>query len=230
MTTPTEQQLRELFAAEAAAAPHDVDLAAGVLRRARHRRRSQLAALGALATAVLVVAGLVGAAVDGSGLRRPSPPAAAPQPSSSPAPPGADSSVPTGGGPLRGNTSADCVEAYSPKAAVTRRAFAFDGTVAAIGPAHSDGPGVPPPTVAVTFRVHTWFRGGAGPMVTVDMQPPTVLNPDSAVTSYRVGTRVLVAGDPRWGGAPLDAPIAWGCGFTRYYHARTAGEWAAASR
>lgn len=61
------------------------------------------------------------------------------------------------------------------------------------------------------------------------MQPPTVGNPDSAVTAYGVGTRLLVSGGPRWGGPPLRDAIAWGCGFTRYYDPQTAADWAAAT-
>lgn len=227
MTATAERQLRELFAAEAAAAPHDADLVAGALRKVRRRRHVQLAGAG-LTGAVLVVGAVV--ASSGAGPVRPTPPAAV-SPPSRPATPSSASDPPAAGGvgPLRGNTSADCVESYSPKAAVTRRAFAFDGTVTAIGPVRNDLPGGLPPRVAVTFRVHTWFRGGSGQTVTVDMEPPAVLNPDSAVTSYGVGTRLLVAGDPRWGGAPLDAAVAWGCGFTRYYDPQTAAEWAAAA-
>jgi hypothetical protein len=121
------------------------------------------------------------------------------------------------------------VEAYSPEA-VAGRGFAFDGTVTEIGPAGSNRPGVELDLSAVTFRVHTWFRGGTGDTVTVDMDSPgLVSSAGPAVPPYDVGTRLLVSGEPRWGGAPLDDPIAWSCGFTRPYDPRTAAEWAAAT-
>ena len=41
------------------------------------------------------------------------------------------------------------------------------------------------------------------------------------------GVRLLVSGQPRWGGAPLDDPIAWPGGFTRLWDKGTADEWAA---
>ena len=50
MSNPTEQQLRDLLAAEAAAAPPAVGLAEGALRRVRHRRR----VMATYATGVLV--------------------------------------------------------------------------------------------------------------------------------------------------------------------------------
>jgi hypothetical protein len=40
-----------------------------------------------------------------------------------------------------------------------------------------------------------------------------------------MGSRLLVSGEPRWGGTPLEDPIAWGCGFTRYYDSGTAKSW-----
>lgn len=107
---------------------------------------------------------------------------------------------------------------------MARRSFAFDGTVVAIGPALSNRAtpplagqplaGPPLPLAGVTFRVNTWFRGGTGPTVTVDMQAPATVSSDP-LPAYGVGTRLLVSGEPRWGGAPLNAAIAWGRGFTR---------------
>ncbi|MGZ4724548.1 MAG: hypothetical protein ACXV5U_08960 [Ilumatobacteraceae bacterium] len=40
------------------------------------------------------------------------------------------------------------------------------------------------------------------------------------------GTRLLVTGEPRWGGQPLDDPIAWGCGFTQRWSTGAANSWA----
>jgi len=65
--------------------------------------------------------------------------------------------------------------------------------------------------------------------VDMDAPQPTNSSADPSVPAYEVGTRLLVSGAPRWGGAPLDAAIAWPCGFTRSYDPQTAAEWAAAT-
>ena len=227
MSTPTEQQLRDLLAADAAAAPRAVGLAAGALRKVRHRRRVRAACGTGLVAVVVVATGVL--TVDGFGPTPQNSPAAVSvgpagdgaSPSPDPAP------VPTAA-PAQG-AAASCVEAYSPTA-VAGRAFAFDGTVTAIGLALSNRPGVELALSAVTFRVHTWFSGGSGDTVTVDLDSPgLVSSTEPSVPPYEIGTRLLVSGEPRWGGAPLDAAIAWSCGFTRPYDAPTAAEWAAAT-
>jgi hypothetical protein len=53
---------------------------------------------------------------------------------------------------------------------------------------------------------------------------------EGGAPGYRIGTRLLVSGMPRWGGAPLADAIAWGCGFTRYYSPATAAAWATAMK
>ncbi|RBY90793.1 hypothetical protein [Blastococcus sp. TF02A-26] len=132
-------------------------------------------------------------------------------------------------GELPTDSAASCVEEYSPQA-VADRAFAFDGTVVAIGPPVGNGGGAPLDLVGVTFRVDEWYRGGSGETVTVDMDPPDGgLRTSEPVAVYGIGTRLLVSGEPRWGGAPLDAPLAWSCGFTRYSDPATAAGWAAAT-
>ena len=225
MNTPTEHQLRELFAADAADAPQDVDLTAGALRKVRHRRRARAAGVTGLVAAVVAIGAVVAVGVSGRDTQRP-PVAASPH---STAKPGAgSSSAPTGQGALPGGTTADCVETYSP-AAVAGRSFAFDGTVVAIGPALINRSGVPLPLAGVTFRVNEWFHGGTGGTVIIDMEAPADVSSDP-LPAYGVGTRLLVSGEPRWAGAPLDAAIAWSCGFTRYYDPQTAAEWAAATR
>ncbi len=116
--------------------------------------------------------------------------------------------------------------AYSPER-VAERAFAFDGTVTGIGPAqtnHSPAP-VPLNLRSVTFRVNNWFKGGSAGTAVVDMDAPDA----GSTTAYRIGTRLLVSGMPRWGGAPLTEAVAWGCGFTRYYSPSTAAAWATAT-
>lgn len=129
-----------------------------------------------------------------------------------------------------GEGGASCVEAYTPGAVATR-AFAFDGAVTAIGPGTTDRADAVLGLVAVTFEVREWFGGGTGETVTVDMFPPGPDQPDQAsesAPSYGVGTRLLVSGEPRWGGEPLQDAIAWTCGFTRYHDEATAAEWRSA--
>jgi hypothetical protein len=230
MSTPTEQQLRELFAADAAAAPRDVDLIDGTLRKVRNRRRVRTAGVAGLAGVVVAIGAVVAIGIPGHQPQRS--PAAPSGPVARATPHGAEVAPhPAGGGALPWGAVEDCVQSYSPEA-VAGRAFAFDGTVTAIGPAATNRPGAELSLAAVTFRVHEWFRGGAGETVTVDMDAPRPAGgvSEPAVPAYAVGTRLLVSGEPRWGGAPLDAALAWGCDFTRYYDPQTAAEWAAATR
>lgn len=229
MTNPTEQQLRDLFAADATAAPEAVDLTDGALRKVRHRRRVQLASAAAV-VAIALGGGVL--ATTSLGGRSSDLPIAAQSPSSAASRSSADASAgPTRQGPVPADGSADCVEVYSP-AALAKRAFAFDGTVTAIGPARSNRPGAELPLVGVTFHVNQWFRGGSGEDVTVDWYPPHQgnSNTDPSLATYGVGSRLLVSGEPRWGGASLDAAIAWTCGFTRYFDAQTAAAWAAVTK
>lgn len=118
---------------------------------------------------------------------------------------------------LSSNALASCAEAYSPSAAAAR-AFAFDGVVVRVGPSVSDrGDSADLGMPGVTFEVREWFVGGPADSVTVDMQLP----PDE----FPVGSRLLVSGEPRWGGGPLDYPIAWSCGFTFAYDSVEAAAW-----
>jgi hypothetical protein len=227
MSTPTEQQLRDLFAADAAHAPQEDDLMEGVLRKVRRHRRIRSAGIAGPIAVAAAVGGLLATGDPGHQVQRP--PVAAPSHSAGqpPLPTTSSAPTPTAGG---SSASASCVETYS-SAAVAGRAFAFDGTVTAIGPAASNRPGVALPLVGTTFQVNQWFRGGSGDTVTVDMDAPPTANSssDPSLPVYGVGSRLLVSGEPRWGGAPL-AAIAWGCGFTRSYDPRIAAEWAAATR
>lgn len=136
---------------------------------------------------------------------------------------------PTAGrtGPLPDGQTAGCVENYSP-AAVARRAFAFDGVVVGVGSSVSDRGdegdlGLP----GVTFEVVEWFSGGSQATVTVDMQRSghTSAGMSELGRAYGIGSRLLVSGEARWGGSDLESPIAWTCGFTRYYDAQTASAW-----
>lgn len=127
---------------------------------------------------------------------------------------------------LDGGASASCVESYSVKT-IGNRAFAFDGTVVAIAPGGTNKPDTGAlDTVAVTFVVNEWFKGGTDEMVTVDVISPTTTLVGDETPAYEQGARLLVSGEPRWGGQPLDDPIAWSCGgFTRHYEATVADDW-----
>lgn len=130
-------------------------------------------------------------------------------------------------------SGASCVADYSPDE-LAERAFAFDGTVTQIGPATTNRGGEGDLEYAgVTFTVAEWFAGGEASTITVDMTQAygsatdtSISSSDSAETpSFDVGTRLLVSGEPRWGGAALDDPIAWSCGFTQVFDEQTAQEW-----
>lgn len=137
---------------------------------------------------------------------------------------------------LTGQSTASCVHGYSPAAVARHAGFAFDGTVIAIGDPRSnrEGSGGPYALAGVTLRINEWFRGGDSATVVVDMPVPTTALPDGEGSpEYGIGTRLLVSGAARWGGDdPFGAAIAWwGCGgFTQYYSAEVAAEWAAAIR
>ena len=214
MNGSTEQQLRDLFAADAAEAPDGLDLAAGAKGRVRRRRRTQ--------SMLLAAAGVVVIAAGASSLN---PPTRAQSPAvSAPAADLPDGAEP--GSPLM-EDAAQCVKAYSPEA-IAENAFAFDGTVTGIGPART-GRTPERDMRSVTFRVHAWYRGGSGDTVVVDMPAFGGTGPSEVPPAYRIGTRLLVSGMPRWGGAPLADAIAWSCGFTRYYSRAVAAQWAAAT-
>ncbi len=135
-------------------------------------------------------------------------------------------------GPLVDGGASSCVEEYAPQS-VVNRAFAFAGTVTDIRAGTTDRPGGGDlGYAAVTFTVGEWFRGGTTGEVTVDMAPPQATTSETAVSggSYGIGSRLLVSGEPRWGGAALQDAIAWGCGFTRYYDEQTANAWRQATR
>lgn len=192
--------------------------------QARLRRRSQRrAAAASLAVVTALGAGavqLTQAPSDGGGG-----PAASTASDRSPGP----LTNPTGAVPDTGLTS--CALEYD-RTTLSQRAFAFDGTVVDIEP--TQRPGFD--STDVTFRVEQWFRGGSQAEVTLPMSVPTDdvghpywTGPDSEyVPTFGVGSRLLVSGEPRWGGAPLEDPVAWGCGFTRYHDEATAADWALA--
>ncbi len=128
------------------------------------------------------------------------------------------------GGPLPVGDADSCVESYSPET-LQNRDFAFDGIVVRIGPSVSDrGDDGDLNLAGITFEVREWFVGGDAEEVTVDLQSVGEGTAEEDLP-FQVGARLLVSGEPRWGGAPLDSPIAWGCGFSRYYDEETATAW-----
>lgn len=124
---------------------------------------------------------------------------------------------PDASGGQRSSLDPSCVTGYS-AAALRGRAFAFDGTVLELDDQAHD-PKAPKPDVVTglaVFKVNEWFKGGSETEATVWMQ-----------RDVHVGDRLLVTGQPRWGGAPLDDAIAWECGFTGAYAPARATEWRA---
>ena len=145
-------------------------------------------------------------------------------------PPPATSSAAQRTGALPDAPNGSCAFGYSPRE-LARRAFAFDGTVTSIGPAHTDRPRSVLRHVGVTFAVNEWFAGGSGATVTVDMSSPlSYLVSAGYAPAYEVGTRLLVSGEHRWGGTTMADAIVWGCGFSRYYDAGAADSWREATR
>jgi hypothetical protein len=146
---------------------------------------------------------------------------------------GAASTAVPPSGALFSSTDAttSCVDTYTPMAALSH-AFAFDGEVVALGQSVSNrSDDADLDMVGVTFAVHEWFAGRSGDTFTVDMLPPDQGSDGSSESgpAYAVGSRLLVSGEPRWGGQPDESPIAWTCGFTRYYDQETAEQWRAAA-
>jgi hypothetical protein len=127
---------------------------------------------------------------------------------------------------------AQCVEGFSPQT-LRNRAFAFDGTVRSIELRRDpklELEGEEDPRIPwVTFSVHRWYRGGSGDEVGVWIEFLNVETSEGTIRAER-GTRLLVAGEPRWGGAPLKDAIAWPCGFTQPYARAAADRWEAAFR
>jgi len=216
MTEQLEHDLRVLFAEDADRAPDATGLVSQVRRKVRRRRRVRVAwGAGALAAASVAAFAVYVESQNDVELM--------PEVIERQQPPVID-----GAGPLDDGMDASCVEQYSPDA-VAGRAFAFDGTVTDIGAGTTDRDEAVLDLAAVTFTVNEWFAGGSDPTITVDMTSPDAgVRSDGETPTYGVGTRLLVTGEPRWGGPPLDDAIAWGCDFTRYYDEETADRWRAA--
>jgi hypothetical protein len=225
MTDTLEDELRRLFIedAESAPRPHALaDVASDLANRNRRMTRVRIAT-GVVAASFLgiVVAATVthssSRSTDAAGSLDTPPPA---QPAGSPATqPGHQ---PTGALPDTGDGAAACPR-YSPELIAGRHAFAFDGTVTAIGATHTAAD--PPLQLAsTTFRVHHWYTGGTSDTATVKI--PVGWSEDPLPPPYGVGTRLLVSGYR--GAAAGQGLVAWGCGYTRYFDPATASSWAAA--
>lgn len=185
--------------------------APSLLRPRRPRARFALPAVG-MAAAVVALAVLMPGLPWGGEEPAGTTDAVAQQPSAGEGP------APTG--PLGGAAGALCAEEYNMDN-LTHRDFAFDGTVTASGSEGESG--------KVSFDVQEWFRGGSERTAVVELTPPGLGDGRTAGMetgpAYQVGTRLLVSGEPRFGGPPLKDAIAWSCGFSRYYDAATAAAW-----
>jgi hypothetical protein len=116
-------------------------------------------------------------------------------------------------------TDSSCAFGYS-AATLAQRSWAFDGTLVSLGTLADSHLG---PVASATFSVEHWYRGGHGDNVTVEFE---VGSDAEHVQDASPGARLLVAGEPRWGGEPLDEPVAWGCGFSQQWTADAARSWA----
>ena len=116
-------------------------------------------------------------------------------------------------------TAASCVSGYD-TTILAQRTWAFDGTLVSLGVLEDSHLGSVP---SATFSVNHWYRGGSGDQVTVQFEMGPI---SEFVPEVGAGTRLLVTGEPRWGGQPLDDPVAWACGFTQPWTADAAASWA----
>lgn len=115
--------------------------------------------------------------------------------------------VPTNG-PVPSGT-AGCAVPYNDRT-LAARSLAFDGTVTGVRDA-DDG------HVRVDLDVHRWFKGGTSGKLSVSYLAPG--SPD-APPAFGPGTRLLVSGE-----GDQTGPIAWACGFTRYWTEQDSAVW-----
>ncbi len=116
--------------------------------------------------------------------------------------------------------SGSCAFAFTDRT-LAERAWAFDGTATRESTGLDSHFGAVPTT---TFRVNHWYKGGSAAAVTVEF---SFDRSEDQTIHGGIGTRLLVTGEPRWGGKPLDEPVAWGCGFTQVWTAQAAQQWSA---
>ncbi len=233
----TEDQIKDLFASDAAAAPASTGLLAGTMRRVRRRRRVQAAWTATTCLAVVGFAAALTPGLGGPGPQVTSSGQSTVTPAAEPTPQG---TVPAGtaGKPLhdRAQSAVSCARPSPVK-------FAFDGAVVAIsdglGSEFDGDPIADLGYVEVTFHVNEWFRGGDPAIDTVVVilsAPGRGDRVDSdGVPGYEVGSRLMVpggdsaAGGPiQWGApGPEGKPFAWeACGpGVFFYSAQLAAVW-----
>lgn len=203
---------------------------AGVDARARHRSRQRMAAIAAVP--VVLVGMILGAQLTSDPTAgRPVAQAPTTSPTSNPtlnAVPNPPATPGSSQGPIPPISMTKCVQQYD-LTTLRQVAFAFDGTVSRISATRPplDRSDALDGYYSVTFIVHEWFLAGDPTTVTLDMMStPSAGRVGSAMgTNFGLGTRLLVSGVPRFGGRPLQAPVAWPCGFTRDYDPSTAVAW-----
>ena len=114
--------------------------------------------------------------------------------------------------------AADCAFEFN-EATLAERSWAFDGTVIALSTGTDSQLGDVP---TATFTVNRWYKGGSGDEVTIQYEQGPI---SEYAPTTDTGARLLVAGEPRWGGDPLDDAVAWGCGFTQPWTSPAAEQW-----
>lgn len=113
---------------------------------------------------------------------------------------------------------ADCAFAFN-DGTLAERSWAFDGTLTALSTGTDSQLGDVP---TATFTVNRWYKGGTGDEVTVQYEQGPI---SEYAPTADADARLLVTGEPRWGGQPLDNAVAWGCGFTQRWTPSAAEQW-----
>lgn len=212
MTENLEDRIRQIFAQEAAKAPPVPTLVNPAYRRAipdPHKRRAPGGRTRRVTGSLLVAASVVSVSFGGWQLVQRNLPGDAPR-------------IAHQVGPLPDSVQARCIQTYTPAALPRVSRVAFDGNVRKIGPSSNASP-----YVTVEFQVNEWLADGSGSTVKVLMLPP-VNTFDASPPSFRVGTRLLVSGNPSPTVDKFAPVVAEGCGFTRYYEKRVAHSWRSA--
>lgn len=222
-----ETELRRQFTAHATKIAVPDQPPRALVRQIQRRRRARMAGMSTV-TAVIVVGAVTfglsrssgGGQSNSSAIGTAGSAAVAPTTTPSDSAPSSvlPTSVPLAASvALEGNAEASCVESYSAET-LRQRAFAFDGTIVSIARTLNNDP-----EVAVSFRVNEWFAGGGPQIITIDILPPH--RSSVGAPEYDTDSRLLISGEPRFGGTPLESPVAWMCGFSRTYDAATADLW-----
>lgn len=114
-------------------------------------------------------------------------------------------------------STGSCVSVFS-LSGLSDRPFAFDGTVVEVidevDPQYPVEEGAQTAQPRALFEVNEWFAGVTADTVLVWLQ-----------RDVDPGQRLLVSGQPRWGGEPLDDAIQWECGWTVEHSPDEANAW-----